>query len=159
MDRTKKVFKVFAMLAVVSASTMTFSHGLEAANRTWDGGGSDSDWTNPVNWDGNLTAPVASDALVFGGTVRLTPNNDNAADTAFGPITFNAGSRTFVLGGNRILLSGDINDNATAAAKKIALELGLESSTSNINVAPPADRLHWAHSHLDWRRSRPTSAR
>src|SRR5204863_864107 len=115
MDRTKKVFKVFATLAVVLASAMTFSHRLEAANRTWDGGGSDSNWTNPVNWDGNLTAPVASDALVFGGTVRLTPNNDNAADTAFGPITFNAGSGAFVLGGNRILLSGDIIDNATAA--------------------------------------------
>ena len=129
--RTRCYTATSIILAAVSAA-LSNCNSL-AADRTWDGGGADDTWTNPLNWDGNLTAPVASDALIFGGTTRLTPSNDNPADTAFGPITFSSGAGSFVLGGNRVLLSGDINDNATAA-QTIGLELGLESTTSNISV-------------------------
>ena len=125
---SKAAFSAAALLLLVT------SPNARAANRTWDGGGTDDNWTDPLNWDGNLTAPVASDALIFDGTVRLTPTNDNPADTAFGPISFNAGAGAFVLGGNRVLLTGDINDNSTKA-QKIGFELGLDASTSNINVA------------------------
>ena len=122
-----------ATLAFAAMLVLIGSSPSPAANRTWDGGGTDGNWTNPINWDGNLTAPVASDALIFDGTTRLTPNNDNTADTPFGPITFNSTAGAFVLGGNRILLSGDINDNSTAP-QKIGLELGLDASTANVNV-------------------------
>jgi hypothetical protein len=50
------------------------------AIQTWNGGGADDNWTTSGNWLGG-TAPVANDALLFDGSVRLTPNNNFAAGT------------------------------------------------------------------------------
>ena len=62
-----------------------------AADKTWDAGGDASSWSgSPANW--NLdTDPVANDRLFFGGTLGLSPNNNFAADTDFGGITFKSG--------------------------------------------------------------------
>ena len=97
---------------VVSLVLFAGSRVVSAASRSWDGGGANNNWSTPVNWDGDLTSPVGNDSLTFDGTLRLTNNNDLAADTAFGPITFNAGAGSFVIGGNRITLGGDISDSS-----------------------------------------------
>ena len=83
-----------------------------AAYRIWDGGGSDSNWSTTNNWDGAV--PVAGDTLFFGGTTRLSNNNDLPAGTSFAGITFNSGAGAFQLGGNGITLAGDLinNDNS-----------------------------------------------
>ena len=48
----------------------------EAAVRTWDGGGSDANWTTAANWVGDI-APVANDDLVFPATsAQFTTNNN-----------------------------------------------------------------------------------
>ena len=101
------VATLFAFAFLIVGATF-----VQAANRTWDGGGADDNWTDPLNWDGNLTAPVASDALLFDGTLRLTNNNNLAADSVFGPITFSATAGSFVVAGNRITLGGDVTDSS-----------------------------------------------
>jgi hypothetical protein len=76
---------------------------LAPAVLTWDGGGSDNNWTTAANWVGDV-APVAGADLVFTGRVGTTPNNDFAAGTAFSSITFTNGG--FTLTGNAVTLTG-----------------------------------------------------
>ncbi|MDW8267412.1 MAG: autotransporter-associated beta strand repeat-containing protein, partial [Gemmataceae bacterium] len=60
-----------------------------APRRTWDGGGTNDFWTNPVNWVGDV-APNPNDILVFAGTLRLTNTNNFPANTPFQAIVFDA---------------------------------------------------------------------
>src|SRR5215211_743884 len=80
---------------------------------TWDGGGGDGNWTTGANWAGDI-APIAGDLLQFGGTTNLLTNNDFASNTLFGGIDFLAGAGSFTLGGNAMLLGGNINNNSVA---------------------------------------------
>jgi len=98
---------------------------------TWDGGGADNLWTNPLNWGG--TAPVALDPLVFAGTTQLTSNNTFTANTQFNGITFNAGAGAFVLQGNAINLGGNIVDNSTSP-QQILTPFVLQQDTSISNT-------------------------
>jgi fibronectin-binding autotransporter adhesin len=53
-----------------------FSLSAPAATRTWTGAGANGLWTNPINWNGSVTAPVNGDGLVFpAGTPRLNATN------------------------------------------------------------------------------------
>lgn len=90
----------------------------QAAIRTWDGGANGDNWSGNGgngnnNWDGNNSAVAANDDLIFSGTVRLTPNNNTAADTSYASITFNNTAGAFTLGGNRITLGGNVTNNDT----------------------------------------------
>ena len=93
-----------------------------AAERTWNGAGSDVQWSLADNWGG--TAPVADDALFFGGTARLTNTNDLEAGTAFAGLTFNSGAGAFALGGNGITLDGNVS-NLSTSVKTLNLPLTL----------------------------------
>jgi fibronectin-binding autotransporter adhesin len=115
-------------LALMAAAFWTGS--ARAATDTWIGGGADGNWMTAANWN---TLPVASDNLVFDGTTNLTTTNNFAANTQFNGITFNSTAGSFTLGGNAILLAGDINDNSTSA-ETISLGLVLNGGTSNVNV-------------------------
>ena len=86
-----------------------------AADRTWDGGGVGAYWNTPANWDGDATAPVADDALYFGGSAKLANTNDLAADTSFAGLTFKSGAGAFTLAGNRITLGGNVTNTSTSA--------------------------------------------
>ena len=66
---------------------------MPAQTVTWNGGGADSNWSTANNWGG--TAPVGGEALVFGGSARLTNVNDIATDTLFAGITFNSAADAF----------------------------------------------------------------
>lgn len=88
---------------------------------TWDGGGSDNNWTTGDNWVGNV-APTGNTAeiLVFDGTTQLTTNNDFAAGTSFERIEFGASAGDFVIDGNRFEIGNSggpspvLIDNASA---------------------------------------------
>ena len=77
---------------------------------TWYGSGSDANWSTAANWGG--TPVAAYDDLVFAGSG--VSNNDLAAGTQFGNLTFNAGSGAFTLKGNSVHLTGDLTDNSTS---------------------------------------------
>jgi fibronectin-binding autotransporter adhesin len=100
-----------------------------AADRIWDGGGANDNWSTPINWDGDLTAPAGGDTLTFDGSLRLTPNNNLTADTIFTQLTFAPGAGSFTLGGNEITLGGNIV-NSSPNAQIVNLPLLLNGNRS-----------------------------
>src|SRR5262249_27785088 len=72
--------------------------------RTWTGGGTTTNWSDPGNWGG--TAPSAGDNLVFGaGPTQLVSTNDFAAGTQFNSITL-SGSGYSISGSSVALING-----------------------------------------------------
>lgn len=121
-----------------------------AATLVWNGGGGDDLWSTAANWSG--TAFTAGDVLQFGGSTRLAPVNDLAADTIIGGITFlndtNPNVSAFTLSGNRVTLGGDIATSAGAGptfnatiTDTIGLDL-LLNATRTITVANSGDKTH-----------------
>ena len=112
--------------------TLTDVTGVSATTKTWDGGGSDNNWTTAANWVGDL-APLAGDALVFAGSVRLAPNNNYAAATSFASITFDNTADLFVIGGNQITLAGNVTNNDTQLqTMNVAMDM---AATRTVNAA------------------------
>ena len=100
---------IFKLLAAAILVAPAFS--ALAATRTWDGGGADNNWATAANWNGPDIAPVGGDSVAFGFNTpaKYSPNNDNAANTLFGSITFNTGAASgYTLSGNTINLSSTI---------------------------------------------------
>jgi len=63
---------------------------------TWNGLGTDNNWSTGDNWVGG-TAPTTADQVVFAGTTRLNPVCDLTSDIFYG-IVFSAGAGAFNLG-------------------------------------------------------------
>jgi autotransporter-associated beta strand protein len=109
-----------------------FSPGVAQLTRTgncWNGGSTvDSLWKTPENWSTGA-APQANDKLYFAGTARLTAENDFLSDTAFGGIVFMNSAGAFILHGNRIALSGEIENQSDNPQ---TLELGIAIAGGNI---------------------------
>lgn len=107
---TSKPRAGYAPGAIALAGSLCLLAGLfpaAAADKTWDAGGDQSNWSaSPANWDGD-TAPVANDRLFFDGNLGLFLNNDFAADTDFGGITFKPGAGAFTITGNEIDLAAN----------------------------------------------------
>ena len=145
--RERRMIRTRWMSTLAAAAGIWILAGTTSA-ATWDGGGGDGNWTTAANWVGDV-APVAGDLLQFGGTTNLLTNNDFAVGTLFNGIDFLAGAGSFTLGGNGILLGGDINNNSGVAqtinfaavpvtvngAHVPAGGLVLDGATSNVNVS------------------------
>jgi len=95
-----------------------------AADKTWDAGGDQSNWlASPANWDLDI-APAANDRLFFGGSLGLFPNNDFAIDTDFTGIVFNAGASAFTISGNEIDLAANSGiTNNSISVQTISLNI------------------------------------
>jgi autotransporter-associated beta strand protein len=117
-----------AYIAVLLAMPLNRAY---SADRTWNGAGSDNNWSTPANWGG--AAPAAGDTLFFGGSVRTSPFNDFPAGTLFNGITINNPAGLFALRGNGIILGGDLVDNMPLVPQTNLLSLSL-SATRNVNV-------------------------
>jgi autotransporter-associated beta strand protein len=79
-----------------------------AANRFWNGGGANNNWTNAANWGG--TAPVAGDDLIFQANAlidatSLNNTNNFPTNTVFRSITIQAGSTNYLLNGSPIVFT------------------------------------------------------
>lgn len=94
------------------ASIVFFGSPLFANAQTWDGGGSNSNWSTADNWNPN-TAPVNNGTanVVFAGSSGLTPNVDTP--WSVNQLAFNSASN-FSLGGSAITLQS--NSTGTLAA-------------------------------------------
>lgn len=105
-DRTKNLIKATAVaaLACVAASAHAQTVG-------WSGGGADNNWSTAGNWNAPLVSPAA---LTFGGSARLTNNNDLASFAA-NSIAFDSTAGAFTLNGNSIGLNGNISFSANPA--------------------------------------------
>jgi FG-GAP-like repeat len=99
-----KLFKItlFLFLTIVSAN---------AAVKTWDGGGANSNLATAANWVGDL-APTDNDDLVFpdGDFLPVVVINNNIdASTVFRSITFEG--RQYTINGNNINITNGITTN------------------------------------------------
>ena len=62
---------------------------VDAATRTWDGGGADNNWSTPANWSSD-TLPIAGDTVTFNGTSTKNATIDVPVTVAIFQV--NAGS-------------------------------------------------------------------
>src|SRR5437667_5614857 len=68
---------------------------------TWNGGGTDGNWTTGANWGG--TAPGSPQAILnFAGSTRLNNTNNFAAGSAGYRIFLSSGAGSFTLNGSGI---------------------------------------------------------
>jgi autotransporter-associated beta strand protein len=110
---------------------VAFITGAAHAANLWDGGGTDNNWNTGANWDNNAV-PSFPVGLNFGGTTRLTSNNDLSSLTVNG-FTFDSGAGAFVIGGNAITLGGDITNNSSNT-QTIDIDMALDA-TREVNMA------------------------
>jgi fibronectin-binding autotransporter adhesin len=101
-----------------------------AAVDTWTGGGANSFWVTPANWN---TPPSAGDSLIFGGTIQLVNSNNFTAGTLFNNLTFASPAGGFVLLGNPFALGGSISNNQVVTIETINTGIIL-SNTPTIDV-------------------------
>ena len=121
---------VRALTLAGAMSVLTVS----AVDRTWDGNGGvgNVNWSTANNWDGDVTAPVNGDALVFGGTAKLVNSNDFSGGV-FSGITFANGAGAFTLRGSAVTLDGNVT-NFDADTQTISLPLVL-SGTRDVTAS------------------------
>jgi autotransporter-associated beta strand protein len=135
--RTVMPFRLpYAATGLALLLTLLFALTAEAAS-TWDGGGEDDNWSTMTNWGGDVV-PTFPDALIFGGSSRLTPTND-LTDATVTNITFAAGAGAFQLEGNPITLGGDISIAVGGSVTNDqTINLPVTLGTSPVLIAAPA---------------------
>jgi autotransporter-associated beta strand protein len=122
MQRTLSL-SFFSLVALFSC----LSAGHTMAQSTWTGGTS-TDWNDTLNWTGGI--PTTSTILNFGGTPTNQPTNNDIVNLTTGNINFlNGGpaavspnnvSTGYILGGNAIILGGNITTSATTQISGVA---------------------------------------
>jgi autotransporter-associated beta strand protein len=86
-----------ALLGLIICQLVPSAH----SQVTWDGGGTDNNWSTPDNWVGNAAPGNDGSAdLVFDGSTRTTPNVDMAWSIA--SLTFASTAGGFTIGGSDI---------------------------------------------------------
>ena len=112
-------------LAVSLVTTLVLPTFNSLFAQTWDGGGTNNNWTTTTNWVGDL-APLNNGTanLAFGGVTRLTPNVDTP--WAINSLSFNAGAGTFTIGGSTFTngVGGITNNDADIQTINNTLTLG-----------------------------------
>jgi hypothetical protein len=97
--------------------------------RTWDGGGTDDNWTTAANWVGDA-APLSGDSLAFpAGAARLDNINDYPPGTVFYAITVSGGNYHFL---NNAIKSTtvEVQGNAVLTATSIVCDTLIIGSTA-----------------------------
>ena len=131
MSLTKRTSTLTCPLALTPL-LIALALNVRAADRTWDGGGINANWSAVANWDGDVTSPTTNDVLYFSGSAKLANTNDLLADTSFAGLTFNSGAGAFTLLGNRITLGGNVT-NWSASTQTLNLPVVL-SGTRDFNA-------------------------
>ena len=99
-------------------------------NNTWNGSAG-ANWSTAANWTPGPLNP--GDSLIFAGNANTSPNNDFAANTPFGGISFDPTATSgFDLLGNAIDFAGVIENDSTTA-QSIDLPIVL-TNAATINV-------------------------
>ncbi|MBL8384075.1 MAG: autotransporter-associated beta strand repeat-containing protein [Burkholderiales bacterium] len=94
---------VAALCAAAAAQGATF---------TWDGGGTNNNWSTGTNWTAHAAPPAGSD-LVFGGGTRPNPVHDLGGGFLVRSITFASGAAPFSVGGSSFYLSNGLTNSSS----------------------------------------------
>jgi len=101
---------------------------------TWNGGGSNNNWSNGANWLGGV-APGTGAAIIFSGTTQTSTNNDISSGTTFASIEFSASN--FRLAGNAVTLTSGVIVDSGISNSTISLPVAL-SGSNTFNIAGSA---------------------
>ena len=118
---------LLAVLAVMAPNE------LYSATQTWTGLGTGNNWRIGSNWT-SLAIPAVGDDLVFAGSVRPNPNNNNSAvQGVFSSITFDSTATNFLITGVAALTfsNGITNNSVNTQTFNNPVTLG----SSNVTVA------------------------
>lgn len=109
--RRFKHFKKSGTICVIAMlfSAPLFTTSLSATSLTWQGSGTDANWSTIANWGGS--GPANGDTLIFSGATRPANVNDLLTLTSIGPVTFSNGG--FNVSGNSLTLNGDFTNSGT----------------------------------------------
>lgn len=128
----------------VLAAILFYAGSSAHAQNSWDGGGTDNNWTTPGNWLGDLTPANDGTAnLAFTGTIRLAPIVDAA--WSISSLRFNAGSGAFLLSGTTLTLGsgGVLNASGTVQTINTGVLLAAAqtwtATTANLVFSGPVD--------------------
>lgn len=111
--------------------------------QTWDGGGSNSQWSTKQNWNPN-TVPANGANVIFRGTFRTTPNLDSARTV--NSLTFASGAAAFNLSstngstltvGTGGLVQASTNGQAIGAALNLGSSQTWTVSGGSLMVTAP----------------------
>lgn len=130
-DMLRSYRRLARLSAVVLCALGTASHG-SAATFTWDGGGSDSNFTTAANWNPD-EAPTAStgNTFVFTGSTGLTPTLNGTTDWQTTGITFGVSATdSFTIGP----VSGGATAGSRFALQASAIIAQNSASNQTINA-------------------------
>ena len=109
---------------LVPVFVFLFSLNVFSAVKTWDGGGTDNNWTTPANWVGDV-APVLNDDLVFpANAARFSVTHNVLIALGYRSLTIEGGNYTF---------SGSLIPIGTG----IAINGGTQAINVGINIQQP----------------------
>ena len=115
---------------------------LYSATQTWVGGGTGNNWRQGGNWASSLI-PAVGDDIVFAGTNRPNPNNNNSAvQGVFSSITFASTATNFLIVGAATpaltISNGITNNSVNTQTISNGITLGnnitVAASSGNINL-------------------------
>jgi autotransporter-associated beta strand protein len=122
---------LLAILAVMAPNE------LYSATYIWDGAGSSANWRNS-NW-GGVPYPATGDSIVFAGSTRTSPSNNNNGTTQMlyaQSITFNSTAAAFsLLGGYALGIRGSIVNNSSSTQTFNTMGIDLQVPNVEINTA------------------------
>ena len=112
---------------------------LYSATVKWDGGAPTSDnWRQNSNW-GGVPYPATGDSIVFAGSTRTSPSNNNNGTTQMlyaQSITFDSTAAAFTLqGGYALGIRGSIVNNSSSTQTFNTMGIDLQASNVEINTA------------------------
>ena len=130
---SRKFISSFTMALLVGCAALAPANS--QAQSTWTGLGSDNNWSTAGNWNNNAE-PIFPTGLTFAGSTRLANDNDLTGITVTN-ITFDAAAGAFVLGGNGITLSGNLDFSGNPATPITqTVNLGMAWSTDETIDTP-----------------------
>jgi autotransporter-associated beta strand protein len=119
-------------IGIICGLSLTASTAV-AAN-IWDGGGADSNWSTPNNWNPNVAPTSSATAdIQMAGLIGLTPNVDSNNPWALDSLTFNAGAGAFTVGGNQISIEGSTNSgifNSSSSTQIVNNDIQINNTRS-----------------------------
>lgn len=122
---------LLAILAVMAPNE------LYSATFIWDGAGSSANWRNS-NW-GGVPYPATGDSIVFAGSTRTSPSNNNNGTSQMlyaQSITFNSTAAAFsLLGGYALGIRGSIVNNSSSTQTFNTMGIDLQVPNVEINTA------------------------
>ena len=135
--RRRRTRQRFIAAALTSAAALSTLPARSLAGNTWDGGGSNNDWTTNNNWfpDGD-PANNGTENITFAGNVRLTPNLNSSWSILSLTFASNAGAFTLgsSLGRTLTIGSGGLShhdDNLQTITHALALGAGQSWNTAS----------------------------